>query len=133
MFFVCSIHISSLEWKVWPTVSTGLFTISDSVRSGFCGACQPQILENIPNFNIFARSKVYRNIAKLPTFSQFLLYTPQTENPGGISDYKVFRTSIFNKPHRIYKLTTRKQTCVLHFWHYPRCVSKLWSFTGNHE
>jgi len=47
-------------------------------------------------------------------------------------DYKIFLTSMFKNLHWICNRTPRKKAYVLHFWHYPRCVSKLWSFTGNH-
>jgi len=46
---------------------------------------------------------------------------------------KVFRTSMFNKPSEFANEPRANKACGLHFWYYPRLVSKLWSFTGKHE
>jgi len=62
-----------------------------------------------PQLQLFCGQKLIETVQNSTSKPPILILRPQPENPSRIPDYKVFRTSMFNRPHRICKRTPRKQ------------------------
>jgi len=108
-----------------------LYTVLDLLQSvippdpGPCGGCQPEILETTPNFNFFAVKSWQKHCKTTCTLPMFSLHSP---------NWKSWRNPLLQRIANQYVQRAPPNLQSNHgFWHCPRCVSNLWSSTGNDE
>jgi len=109
LYFSLTLHTLSLFVRL-----LGLLETMIPPDPGLYRRYQPKSSRLPPTLTYYGEKFIETVQNSTSTFPILTLRSPQSEHPGRILDYNVFRTSMFNNPHRICKLTPRKQRmCVI--------------------